>query len=42
MSRVGKKPVPLAKGVKLSIGEELLVEGPKGSAKATNTARCTA
>ncbi|MFN0172122.1 MAG: 50S ribosomal protein L6 [Bryobacteraceae bacterium] len=30
MSRVGRKPVPLAKGVKLSIGEELLVEGPKG------------
>jgi large subunit ribosomal protein L6 len=30
MSRVGKKPIPLPKGVKISIGEELLVEGPKG------------
>jgi large subunit ribosomal protein L6 len=30
MSRVGKKPVPLPKGVKISIGEQLEVEGPKG------------
>src|SRR5215471_9618273 len=30
MSRVGKKPVPLPKGVKVSIGEKLQVEGPKG------------
>jgi len=30
MSRVGKKPVPLPKGVKISIGPEMLVEGPKG------------
>jgi large subunit ribosomal protein L6 len=30
MSRVGKKPIPLPKGVKLTIGTELLVEGPKG------------
>src|SRR5260221_446163 len=30
MSRVGKKPVPLPKGVKISIGEQLKVEGPKG------------
>ncbi len=30
MSRVGKKPIPLPKGVKLTIGEELTVEGPKG------------
>ena len=30
MSRVGKKPVPLPKGVKISIGEQLQVEGPKG------------
>src|SRR5215467_244119 len=30
MSRVGKKPIPLPKGVKLNIGSELLVEGPKG------------
>ena len=30
MSRVGKKPIPLPKGVKLKIGESLEVEGPKG------------
>ncbi len=30
MSRVGKKPIPLPKGVKINIGEELQVEGPKG------------
>ncbi len=30
MSRVGKKPIPLPKGVKLAIGEQLQVEGPKG------------
>lgn len=30
MSRVGKKPIPLPKGVKLTIGNELVVEGPKG------------
>jgi large subunit ribosomal protein L6 len=31
MSRVGKKPIPLPKGVKLAIGEgHLNVEGPKG------------
>lgn len=30
MSRVGKKPVPLAKGVKVTAGAELLIEGPKG------------
>ncbi len=30
MSRVGKKPIPLPKGVKVTIGSELLVEGPKG------------
>jgi len=30
MSRVGKKPIPLAKGVKIAIGEQLQVEGPKG------------
>lgn len=30
MSRVGKKPIPLPKGVKVSVGNELLVEGPKG------------
>jgi large subunit ribosomal protein L6 len=30
MSRVGNKPIPLPKGVKITVGEEMLVEGPKG------------
>jgi large subunit ribosomal protein L6 len=30
MSRVGKKPIPLPKGVKVTIGAEMNVEGPKG------------
>jgi large subunit ribosomal protein L6 len=30
MSRVGTKPIPLPKGVKVAIGEQVLVEGPKG------------
>jgi large subunit ribosomal protein L6 len=30
MSRVGKKPIPLPKGVKITVGERLEVEGPKG------------
>lgn len=30
MSRVGKKPIPLRAGVKITVGEQLLVEGPKG------------
>ena len=30
MSRVGNKPIPLPKGVKVNVGDELLVEGPKG------------
>jgi large subunit ribosomal protein L6 len=30
MSRVGRKPIPLPKGVKITIGDTLLVEGPKG------------
>jgi large subunit ribosomal protein L6 len=30
MSRVGKKPIPLPKGVKIQIGDNLKVEGPKG------------
>jgi large subunit ribosomal protein L6 len=30
MSRVGNKPIPLPKGLKVQIGEELQVEGPKG------------
>lgn len=31
MSRVGKKPIPLPKGVKVSIGERIEVTGPKGT-----------
>jgi large subunit ribosomal protein L6 len=30
---VGKKPIPLPKGVKVAIGDELQVEGPKGKLK---------
>ena len=30
MSRVGNKPIPLPKGVKVNVGDELQVEGPKG------------
>ena len=30
MSRVGKKPIPLPVGVKITIGKETTVEGPKG------------
>jgi large subunit ribosomal protein L6 len=30
MSRVGNKPIPLPKGVKVHIGAELQVQGPKG------------
>ena len=30
MSRVGKKPIPLPQGVKIKVGEQLEVEGPKG------------
>jgi large subunit ribosomal protein L6 len=30
MSRVGKKPIPLPSGVKIMIGADLQVEGPKG------------
>ena len=30
MSRVGKKPITLPKGVKINVGERLEVEGPKG------------
>jgi large subunit ribosomal protein L6 len=30
MSRVGNKPIPLPKGVKVEIGDQLQVEGPKG------------
>jgi large subunit ribosomal protein L6 len=31
MSRIGKKPIPLPSGVKLQIGEQLQVTGPKGT-----------
>lgn len=31
MSRVGKKPIPLPSGVKVEIGNELKVQGPKGT-----------
>ena len=31
MSRVGKKPIPLPSGVKVEIGEQLKVTGPKGT-----------
>ncbi len=30
MSRVGKKPIPVPAGVRIQIGDELKVEGPKG------------
>jgi large subunit ribosomal protein L6 len=30
MSRVGNKPIPLPKGVKIAIGKTMKVEGPKG------------
>lgn len=33
MSRVGKKPIVLPKGVKITVGDELLIEGPKGKLK---------
>jgi large subunit ribosomal protein L6 len=31
MSRVGKKPIPIPSGVKVTIGDELKVQGPKGT-----------
>jgi large subunit ribosomal protein L6 len=33
MSRVGRKPIPLPQGVKVTLGEQLLVEGPRGKLK---------
>jgi large subunit ribosomal protein L6 len=30
MSRIGKKPIPLPSGVKIEVGEQLEVTGPKG------------
>ena len=31
MSRIGKKPIPLPKGVKVQVGDKLEVTGPKGT-----------
>src|SRR5215813_8311018 len=31
MSRIGKKPIPLPKGVKVQSGEKIQVTGPKGT-----------
>ena len=31
MSRVGKKPLPIPSGVKVTIGDQLKVQGPKGT-----------
>jgi large subunit ribosomal protein L6 len=31
MSRIGKKPIPVPNGVKVALGEQMRVEGPKGS-----------
>ena len=31
MSRIGKKPITVPSGVKITVGEELRVEGPKGT-----------
>jgi large subunit ribosomal protein L6 len=30
MSRVGKKPIPVPNGVKINIGDQLEIQGPKG------------
>ncbi len=30
MSRIGKKPIPLPKGVKVEVGDQMEVTGPKG------------
>jgi len=31
MSRIGKKPITIPSGVKITLGEEMRVEGPKGN-----------
>jgi len=31
MSRIGKKPIPLPSGVKITVGDQLEVTGPKGT-----------
>jgi large subunit ribosomal protein L6 len=33
MSRIGKKPIPLPTGVKVAVGEQLEITGPKGKLK---------
>src|SRR5947209_9666225 len=30
MSRVGKKPIPVPQGIKIALGDQMNVEGPKG------------
>ena len=30
MSRIGKKPIPLPKGVEINVGDQIEVKGPKG------------
>ena len=43
MSRVGKKPIPLPKGVKLDIGATILkVEGPRGKLEVPVKAKAAA
>ena len=40
MSRIGKKPVPVPKGVKVGIGDgSVKVEGPKGTVTMAYTVR---
>ena len=31
MSRIGKKPIPVPRGVQITVGESLEVKGPKGA-----------
>jgi large subunit ribosomal protein L6 len=31
MSRVGKKPIPVPSGVNIQVGDQLIVQGPKGT-----------
>ena len=33
MSRIGKNPVVLPKGVEITVGDEIIVKGPLGSLK---------
>ena len=41
MSRVGKKPIPLPKGVKIKIGDQIAGEGPEGQADGADSRRDT-